>query len=89
MTEIVPRLAGTVAISAEVIGPKAVCARWKLGDGTILTIVTNLGNQTVAFDRPLGRRLFPSDDSDDEATGFTGPMTCAYLERGACLERGA
>jgi maltooligosyltrehalose trehalohydrolase len=83
MTEIVPRLAGTVAISAEVIGPKAVCARWKLGDGTILTIVTNLGNQTVTFDRPLGRRLFPSHDSDDEATGLTGPMTRAYLESGA------
>jgi maltooligosyltrehalose trehalohydrolase len=83
MTEIVPRLTGTVAISAEVIGPKAVCARWKLGDGTILTIVTNLGNQTVAFDRPLGRLLFPSHDSDDEATGLTGPMTRAYLESGA------
>ena len=82
MTEIVPRLAGTGAISAEVIGPKAVCARWKLGDGAILTIVTNLGNQTVAFDRPLGRRLFPSHDSDDEATGLTGPMTRAYLECG-------
>ncbi len=59
-------------LGAEVIGPKAVLARWRLGDGSRLTIVTNLGADAVQFDTPAGRLLF--------ATGDTGPMTAAYLE---------
>jgi malto-oligosyltrehalose trehalohydrolase len=70
--EIVPRLPGTVSIGAEPIGPKAVLARWKLGDGSRLTIVTNLGGDAVSFEAPPGRLLF--------ATGGTAPMTAAYLE---------
>jgi maltooligosyltrehalose trehalohydrolase len=72
MKEIVPRLPGTVSIGAEAIGAKAVLARWKLGDGARLTIVTNLGTDEVSFETPAGRLLF--------ATGNTAPMTAAYLE---------
>jgi hypothetical protein len=49
-----------------------VTARWRLGDGAILTIVTNLAADPVSFDTPEGRLLF--------AIGETGPMTAAYLE---------
>ena len=72
MKEIVPRLEGTMSIGADAIGPKAVLARWKLGDGSRLAIVTNLGTDEVSFQTPAGRLLF--------ATGTTGPMTAAYLE---------
>ena len=72
MSEIVPRLLGTVAGEAQVIGPKAVLAHWRLGDGSRLTIVTNLGEDVVSFPTPAGRLLY--------ATGETGPMTAAYLE---------
>jgi maltooligosyltrehalose trehalohydrolase len=72
MQEIVPRLPGTMSIGAEAIGPKAVLARWKLGDGARLTIVTNLGTDEVSFEKPAGRLLF--------TTGETAPMTAAYLE---------
>ena len=72
---IVPHLSGTVSLGAEAIGPKAVVARWRLGDGTKLTIVTNLGTDAVSFDTPPGRLLF--------AAGDTAPMTAAYLERAA------
>jgi maltooligosyltrehalose trehalohydrolase len=82
MTEIVPRLGGTRAVSATVIGLKAVCAKWQLGDGTILTIATNLDTEAVAFDRPAGRCLFNSDASDDAAR-LGGLATRAYLEPGA------
>ena len=41
-TAIVPRLDGARALAAEVIGPKAVVARWRLGDGAILTLASNL-----------------------------------------------
>jgi maltooligosyltrehalose trehalohydrolase len=70
--EIVPRLAGTVSIGAQVIGEKAVLARWRMGDGSTLTIVTNLGSDPASFNTPAGRLLF--------STGGTGPMTAAYLE---------
>jgi maltooligosyltrehalose trehalohydrolase len=80
MTEIVPRLGGTTAVAAKVIGPKAVCAQWRLGDGTILTIATNLDNEAVVFDRPGGRCLFRSDAGDEEAASLKGPATRAYLE---------
>jgi len=83
MAEIVPRLVGSVAISAEVIGPKAICARWKLGDGAILIILTNLGPQTVAFDPQCGRLLFPASVSGDHVAELAGPTTRVYLESGA------
>ena len=72
MKELVPRLPGTKSIGAEVIGPKAVLARWRLGDGSRLTIVTNLGTDAVSFEPPAGRLLF--------TTGETNPMTAVYLE---------
>jgi maltooligosyltrehalose trehalohydrolase len=72
MQEIVPRLRGTKSLGAEVIGPKAVLARWRLGDGSRLTIVTNLGADAVSFEPPAGRMLF--------TTGETNPRTAAYLE---------
>jgi maltooligosyltrehalose trehalohydrolase len=72
MQEIVPRLRGTKSLGAEAIGPKAVLARWRLGDGSRLTIVTNLGADAVSFEPPAGRMLF--------TTGTTNPVTAVYLE---------
>jgi maltooligosyltrehalose trehalohydrolase len=71
MAEIVPRLLGTICLGAEPIGPKAVVAKWRLGDGACLTIITNLDTEPVAF-AGSGRVLF--------ATGDVAPMTVAYLE---------
>jgi maltooligosyltrehalose trehalohydrolase len=75
MQEIVPRLPGTISTGTTVIGPKAVRAGWRMGDGARLTIVTNLGTQFVPFDSPQGRLLFSSADP-----GKAGPVTAAYLE---------
>jgi maltooligosyltrehalose trehalohydrolase len=72
MRDIVPRLPGSVSMGAAAIGEKSVLARWRMGDGSILTIVTNLGTGAVSFEPPPGRMLF--------LTGDTGPMTVAYLE---------
>ncbi len=72
MKELVPRLRGTTSIGAEAIGPKAVLARWRMGDGSRLTIVTNLGTDAVPFEPPAGRLLF--------GAGETAPMTAVYLE---------
>lgn len=72
MKEIAPRLLGTASIWAEAIGPKAVQANWRLGDGSRLTIVANFGEDAVQYSTPAGNLLFK--------TGESGPMTAAYLE---------
>jgi maltooligosyltrehalose trehalohydrolase len=74
-TEIIPRLAATTSLGAHVIGPKAVSAGWRLGDGSCLTIITNFGADTVSVEKPPGDLLFK--------TGDTGPMTAVYLEGAA------
>jgi maltooligosyltrehalose trehalohydrolase len=45
--EIVPRLRGSTAQGARVLGDKAVEAAWTLGDGTVLTLALNLGDNAV------------------------------------------
>ena len=73
--EIVPRLVGTVSLGADVAGPKAVRARWRLGDGAELTILTNLGVDAVAFTPPEGQLLY--------ASAAAAPLTNVYLKAAA------
>ncbi len=54
---IVPHLAGAVAVGAEVVGDKAVVARWTLGDGATLTIALNLGEAMVPVAAPSATPL--------------------------------
>jgi maltooligosyltrehalose trehalohydrolase len=44
---IIPRLAGARAIGANAIGPAAVMARWRMGDGRVLAIAVNLGAEAA------------------------------------------
>ncbi|MCB4822079.1 malto-oligosyltrehalose trehalohydrolase [Roseicella aerolata] len=56
---IIPRLPGAKALGAQAIGEKAVLARWRLGDGSLLTIATNLGGEAAPCHAP-GSPLFES-----------------------------
>ena len=56
--EIVPRLAGAKAISAEVLGEKAVRASWRLSDGATLTIALDLGDVPIGLPGLPGEILF-------------------------------
>ena len=47
--QVIPRLRGAISIGAEPIGEGAVVARWQMGDGAILTIALNLGDEAVDF----------------------------------------
>src|SRR5262249_61574205 len=58
--ELVPRLAGACALDAKAIGPAAVLARWRMNDGAVLTLATNLGEGAVSLAPPAGRVLFES-----------------------------
>ncbi|HEY0285890.1 MAG TPA: malto-oligosyltrehalose trehalohydrolase [Pseudomonas sp.] len=47
--DIIPRLPGTTALGAQVLGDKAVMARWRMGDGSTLRIDLNLSEKAVAL----------------------------------------
>ncbi len=66
--EIVPRLDGSRSEGAEAIGAAAVAARWRLGDGALLSLYLNLGREPieVAGDK-RGRLLFESHMGDAES----------------------
>jgi maltooligosyltrehalose trehalohydrolase len=63
-TTIVPRLDGCRALGTEVIGPRAVVARWVMGDGALLTVASNLGGEPVELVAPGGDVIFGSSPAD-------------------------
>jgi malto-oligosyltrehalose trehalohydrolase len=67
-TEIVPRLRGGNGANSsfETFGDRGLLARWRLADGARLTLVANMGPDSVpaATDLPPGRRLFAIDEQD-------------------------
>ena len=77
-TAIVPRLDGARALTAEVIGPKAVVARWRLGDGAILTLASNLDADAVPLDLPASQPLFAN--ADMPLGRLPGHCTCAFID---------
>jgi maltooligosyltrehalose trehalohydrolase len=82
-TEIVPRLAGARGADARAVGPAAVTASWRMGDGALLTIAVNLGAEAAEILRPQGRLLFVSSDAARQAAqqGRLDPYsTVAVLE---------
>jgi len=74
---VVPRLKHAKAAGATAIGPKAVDARWVMGDGALLTVAVNLDGATVPFTAPGGTTIFTSRDVTDGLPGF---CTAVYLE---------
>jgi len=57
--QIIPRLPGTQALGAEVLGEGAISATWRLGDGSQLRIDLNLSHSPVAHaPRPTAQWLF-------------------------------
>ena len=81
--EVVARLDGAHALDAKAVGPKAVLARWRMGDGSVLTLASNLDHASVSITPPHGRRLFaPSDDAAMAAQSGTlsGHCTCVWLD---------
>jgi len=55
---IIPRLKGAKGIDAQVLGPGAVAARWKMADETSLSIALNLGEAPAGFPPLDGEPLF-------------------------------
>jgi maltooligosyltrehalose trehalohydrolase len=77
--EIVPRLPNARALGAQTLGPAAVVARWRMGDGTILTLAVNLGGAPVALQPPGGRLLFESTSGVAASGKLPARTTIAWM----------
>jgi maltooligosyltrehalose trehalohydrolase len=77
LTWIAPALEGARAQSARAIGDKAVVARWRLGNGSDLTIAVNLAEEPVACVAPVESLLFESREGAYDALngGVLAPLT--------------
>ncbi|MCA0245963.1 MAG: malto-oligosyltrehalose trehalohydrolase [Proteobacteria bacterium] len=69
-SEIVPRLRGARALAAVANGPTSVVARWRLSDGVVLAIATNLGRDDAPCEHLDGELLFES--RSNAAAGLRG-----------------
>jgi len=82
--ELFHRLADSRSLGAAAIGPAALRAACRLGDGAVLTLLINLGDAALAgVERPAGRLLFASSDAAESAfaEGSLKPAsTLAYLD---------
>ena len=76
---IVPNLPGAAALGAEAIGPGAVLARWRLGDGSRLAIACNLAGSAASCAAPEGETLFESAD------GAAAALASGTLPAHACV----
>ncbi len=75
--QVTPRLDGAYGDGAEASGDAAVLARWRMGDGALLTLVLNLGADDVRLtQRPVGQPIYGLD------TGARAPgrSLTAWLE---------
>jgi malto-oligosyltrehalose trehalohydrolase len=77
---IVPHLAGAKALGAAPIGPAAVVARWRLRNGAVLTLASNLGTEPTPLTRPAGDLIFATANARSEDGRLPGYSTLAVLE---------
>jgi maltooligosyltrehalose trehalohydrolase len=79
MTLIVPRLPNTRTIEATAIGPAAVRASWRMGDGGVLTILVNLGRDPCGTALPHGSPIFATHGAIVPGT-LAAFSTLAFLD---------
>ncbi len=81
---IVPRLEGARSLGAEAIGPKAVVARWHMGDGAVLAIACNLAAEPVALDdhrfHLRGEEIHATGAQSTDDGTLPGHSTWVWLE---------
>jgi maltooligosyltrehalose trehalohydrolase len=66
-TQLGARLSGTTSLEAEALGETGVVARWRLGDGAVLTVAAQFAEGEIALPAPIGALLGESRDGVAEA----------------------
>ena len=73
---VIPALPGSRPLGAKVLAEKALSARWRLGDGQVLRIDLNLGDEAQPVDLPARTHwLFDSAETDHADTELA-PRSC-------------
>ena len=78
-----PHLDGATSIAARAVGQAGAVARWRLADGSVLTVACNLARDSCPLERPAGRLLFASRVGAGEQAlhgRLDGPATVAFLD---------
>jgi maltooligosyltrehalose trehalohydrolase len=81
---IVPRLDGAAALDARAVGPEAVLASWRLGDGAVLVLACNLGTMPAAILEQDQKLLFATSEASAKAARagtLESYTTVAFLGR--------
>ena len=81
--QIIPRLPGTRALDAVPLGKAGAIARWRLGDGSVLTIVLNLADQAVAVPTVLAGN--PADLLHESREGAAAALAGHRMPERACV----
>lgn len=76
---VIPRLDGAVSLGAQAVSEHAVVARWRMGDGAVLTLAANFGTEPCPAELPAALTLIASSGAVDD---FAIPprATLAFLE---------
>ena len=80
--EILPRLGGIPGGESayQTVGERGLHVRWKLGDGSFLALLANLGPEPLdGVERPSGRLLYASDGVTDDGRELPGWSVLWYL----------
>ncbi|MDE2201821.1 MAG: malto-oligosyltrehalose trehalohydrolase [Burkholderiaceae bacterium] len=81
--EIMPRLPGARALDAVPLGATGALARWRLGDGSLLTLALNVGAQPVAV--PTALAGSPADLLHESREGAATALIAHRLPGRACV----
>jgi maltooligosyltrehalose trehalohydrolase len=76
---IIPRLDGVRADGAQALTPRALQARWILGDGSALTLAANFGPEPIRLPPVSGKRVFSYGPKGD-CVGLAGKSFLAILD---------
>jgi 1,4-alpha-glucan branching enzyme len=80
--EIMPRLGGIPGGESEYrpVGDRGLSVRWTLGDGSVLTLLANLGQEPMGdHELPPGRRLYASEGVTDNGRDLPAWSVLWYL----------
>jgi maltooligosyltrehalose trehalohydrolase len=78
---IVPRLIGSASLGAQALGSHAVRAAWRMGDGALLTIAANFGDQAVTCEPGAGYVLAAT--GGEAAAELPARSATAWLDQAA------
>ena len=67
-------------MEGSVLGSAAISARWRMGDGAVLNIATNLGKESCPLILPAGALVFPSRHDVTVGGMLDACCTVVFLE---------